>query len=77
MKSFRCLPALLLGSCLLASTGFAAGKTVRAFILAGQSNMEGKDGETKEEFIKRDIELLRERGLLTEKRSEPTEDREQ
>jgi hypothetical protein len=36
-----------------------------------------KDGESKEEFIKRAIELLRERGLLTEKSSEPTEDREQ
>ena len=42
MKSFRYLPALFLGASLLASTGFAAGKTVRAFILAGQSNMEGK-----------------------------------
>ena len=42
MKSFRYLPALFLGASLLASTGFAYGKTVRAFILAGQSNMEGK-----------------------------------
>ena len=42
MKSFPYLPALLLGSSLLVSSGFAYGKTVRAFILAGQSNMEGK-----------------------------------
>ena len=42
MKPYRYLPTVLLGGCLLASTGFAAGKTVRAFILAGQSNMEGK-----------------------------------
>ena len=33
-----------------------------------------KEGETKEEFTKRAIKLLRERGLITEKSSEPSDE---
>ena len=36
-----------------------------------------KDGESKDEFIKRAIKLLRERGLITEKSSEQPKDTEQ
>ena len=33
-----------------------------------------KDGESREEFTKRVIKLLRERGLITEKSSEPSDE---
>ena len=33
-----------------------------------------KDGESREEFTKRAIKLLRERGLITEKKPEPSDE---
>ena len=42
MRSLSHLRPLILGASLLTSADFVAAKTVRAFILAGQSNMEGK-----------------------------------
>lgn len=42
MKTTSILNAILIGTLVLGTGGSASAKTVRAFILAGQSNMEGK-----------------------------------